>query len=190
MKNRHAFTLIEMLIVVAMIAIVSATTIPKLNYTAYRLDAGARGVRAALQRAQAFAVSSQHDELVAVDVARGRLYVVDDVNNNLAADPGERITTISLQDGAQFTAPATTWAGAPSPSGAVTGSTLSTITVNGSPLPSIVFRCDGAASSDMQIYLTSRRLRVNDWRGVSVIQATGRVDWYKDAGGIWSLAGF
>jgi prepilin-type N-terminal cleavage/methylation domain-containing protein len=187
---RAAFTLIEMLIVVTLVAIVTAMIMPKVNYTAYRVDLGARSIRAALQRAQAFAVSSQHNMLVAVDVADGRLYVVEDANNNLAADPGERVTTVALQDGVVFGTPSGTWPGAAAPAGPITGPTLTTITVNGASLPGFLFRCDGAASSDVQVYVTSRRGLVSDFRGVNITQATGRADWFKDQGGLWVLAGF
>lgn len=187
---RLAFTLVEMLIVITLIAIVTATTMPRVNYVSYRVDAGARSIRTALQRAQAFAVSSQHNMLVAVDVPNGRLYVVEDVNNNLTADPGERVVEVALQDGAAFQTPSSSWPGAAALAGPLSGSTLTTISVNGVALPGFVFRCDGAASTDAQIYLTSRRALVNDFRGVNVTQATGRIDWYKDQGGTWALAGF
>jgi prepilin-type N-terminal cleavage/methylation domain-containing protein len=187
---RHAYTVIEMLIVVTLVSILTAVVMPKVNYTGYRVDVGARGVRVALQRAQAFAVSSQHNMLVAVDVADGRLYVVEDVNNNLTADPGERVITMPLQDGVIFAVSPSTWAGAPAPSGPITGSNLGMITVNGVSYPGFVFRCDGAASTDAQIYLTSLRALPADFRGVNVTQATGRSDWYKNVGGAWVLAGF
>jgi len=188
--SRRGFTVTEMIIVVSLITIITAMVMPKVNYVAYRVDVGARAVRVALQKAQAYAVSSQHNELVAVDAANGMLYVVDDVNNNLAADPGERVVGTPMQDGVVFATPPSTWPSAPTASGPITGTSLATITVNGATLPGFVFRCDGAASSDVQIYLTSRRGLTNDFRGVDVTQATGRVDWYKDLGGTWTLAGF
>ncbi len=70
--TRQGFSLIEMLIVVTLVAIVTAMVMPKVNYVAYRVDVGARSFRAALQRAQAYAVSSQHNMLVAVDAANAR----------------------------------------------------------------------------------------------------------------------
>jgi prepilin-type N-terminal cleavage/methylation domain-containing protein len=188
--TRPGFTIIEMMIVVTLVAIVTAMIMPKVNYTGYRVDVGARSVRVAMQRAQAYAVSSQHNMLVAIDVPNGQLYVVEDVNNNLAVDPGERVTSVPLQDGVIFASPPTTWTGAPTPTGAVTGSSLTTITINSAALPGFVFRCDGAASTDVQIYLSSKRGLVTDFRGVSVTQATGRTDWYKDLGATWMLAGF
>ena len=191
MRNRRAVTLIEMLIVVVMIGLMTAMSLPKLNYTSYRVDSGARALRTAMQRAQTAAVGSQHNMLVAIDPIKGELYVVDDINNNLTVDAGERVIGTPLQDGVKFGTPPGGVPGLPSPSGPVNGTALMSITVHGTALSGFVFRCDGAASSDVQIYLTSKRGLVNDNRAVSVIQSTGRVDWYKDSpGGTWSLGGF
>ena len=72
MRNRRAVTLIEMLIVVVMIGLMTAMSLPKLNYTSYRVDSGARALRSAMQRAQTAAVGSQHNELVAIDARERR----------------------------------------------------------------------------------------------------------------------
>jgi hypothetical protein len=181
-----------MVIVIALIAVITAMALPQVNYTAYRVDSGARAVRAALQRAQNYAVSSQHNQLVAVDVTHGVVYIIDDVNNNMAVDPGEHITGVPLQDGIIFATPptTTTWTGAPMASSALMASSLITVAVNGNALPAFVYRSDGAASTGVQLYLTSMQRQVNDYRGVNVTQATGRADWYKDQAGTWVLAGF
>jgi hypothetical protein len=129
--------------------------------------------------------------LIAIDTTRGVMYVVEDVNNNFAVDPGERVTAMPLQDGIVFSMPATTWAGAPTPTAAVSGPAITTLVVNGLALPGFAFRSDGAASSDVQIYITSPRGNPGDLRGVSVYQATGRTDWYKTtAAGTWVAGGF
>jgi type II secretory pathway pseudopilin PulG len=191
MRNYRAFTLIEMVIVVCLIALITAMTLPQVNYTAYRVDSGARAVRAAFQRAENYAVTSQHNQLVAIDVPNGEVYIVDDVNNNLAADPGEHISAVPLQDGVIFATPPTsnTWAGASLATAPLMAASVITVTINGNALPAFVYRSDGAASTSLQVYLTSMRRQVNDWRGVSVTQATGHVDWYKDQAGTWALAG-
>jgi type II secretory pathway pseudopilin PulG len=191
MRNYRAFTLIEMVIVVCLIALITAMTLPQVNYTAYRVDSGARAVRAAFQRAENYAVNSQHNQLVAIDVPNGEVYIVDDVNNNLAADPGEHISAVPLQDGVIFATPpaSNTWAGASLATAPLMAASLITVTINGNALPAFVYRSDGAASTSLQVYLTSMRRQVTDWRGVNVTQATGHVDWYKDQAGTWALAG-
>jgi type II secretory pathway pseudopilin PulG len=191
MRNYRAFTLIEMVIVVCLIALITAMTLPQVNYTAYRVDSGARAVRAAFQRAENYAVTSQHNQLVAIDVPNGEVYIVDDVNNNLAADPGEHISAVPLQDGVIFATPPTsnTWAGASLATAPLMAASVINVTINGNALPAFVYRSDGAASTSLQVYLTSMRRQVTDWRGVNVTQATGHVDWYKDQAGTWALAG-
>jgi type II secretory pathway pseudopilin PulG len=191
MRNYRAFTLIEMVIVICLIALITAMTLPQVNYTAYRVDSGARAVRAAFQRAENYAVTSQHNQLVAIDVPNGEVYIVDDVNNNLAADPGEHISAVPLQDGVIFATPPTsnTWAGASLATAPLMAASVITVTINGNALPAFVYRSDGAASTSLQLYLTSMRRQVTDWRGVNVTQATGHVDWYKDQAGTWALAG-
>jgi prepilin-type N-terminal cleavage/methylation domain-containing protein len=191
MRNYRAFTLIEMVIVICLIAVITAMALPQVNYTAYRVDSGARAVRAAFQRAENYAVSSQHNQIVAIDVPNGEVYVVDDVNNNLAADPGEHITAVPLQDGVIFATPptSTTWTGAALATSPLNAASLINVTINGNAIPAFVFRSDGAASTGLQLYLTSQRRQVTDWRGLSVTQATGRTDWYKDQAGTWVLGG-
>lgn len=180
----------EMLIAVSIASIASAIVLTKVDYTSYRVDSAARGLRATIQRAKSAAVASQHNVLMAFDVANQRVWVVDDVNNNLAVDPGERATSSTFQDGVVFGAPPDTWVGAPTPAGALNAPVVTTVSINGSSLPAVVFRSDGAASTDAQIYLTSSRGLGTDFRGVSILQTTGRTDWYKRSTGTWSLAGF
>jgi prepilin-type N-terminal cleavage/methylation domain-containing protein len=188
--TKRGFTTTEMLIAVSIVSIASAIVLSRVDYTSYRLDSAARGLRATVQRTQAQAVTSQHNELLAFDLVNQRVYVVDDVNNDLTVDPGDRVTSAAFQDGVVFGLPADTWVGAPTPSGAITASALATVTVNGLALPTIVFRSDGAASTDAQIYVTSLRGLSTDFRGVSIMQTTGRTDWYKRSTGTWALAGF
>jgi len=184
--TRRAYTLVEMLIVIVLVAIITAMALPKVNYLSYRVDAGARSIRTALQRAQAAAVAGQHNMIVTVDAAHNRIAVISDNNNNLQADPGEQITYASLQDGAILGVPSNTWPGAPAPTAVLTGSQIQTI----NSLPAFVFRGDGAASSDAEIYLTTVRNRTTDQRGISVTQATGHVDEYKNTGSVWTRVGF
>lgn len=190
MRTQRGFTTAELLIVITIVSIASAILLAHVDYTSYRLDAAARSLRTTMQRAQSAAVTSQHNELMAFDVVNQRVYVIDDVNNNLAVDPGERITSATFQDGVVFGSPPDTWVGAPVPTAALNASALATVSVNGTTLPAIIFRADGAASADAQIYLTSIRGLSTDFRGVSLIQTTGRSDWYKRSTGTWALAGF
>lgn len=178
-RSKSAFTFIEMLVVLAIIAIIALFAFPRVNFTQFQVDSAARDVRMTLQNAQRLAVTRQFNVVVSFDQANGKVRVLEDNNNNNAIDGGERVTWYTLEDGAHFLMPPT---GVNGPvGGAINGAGLSTI----SGLPSIVFRRDGAGSSDLEVYLTSKRAYPNDWRGITVIQSTGRSDWFKYINAAW-----
>jgi prepilin-type N-terminal cleavage/methylation domain-containing protein len=176
---RQGFTVLELLIVIAIIAIIATLAYPKVNFQQFQVDAGARLVRLVLQNAQRVAVTRQYDVVVSFDVDNRRIRVLEDNNNNDAVDGTERVTWRNLEDSVHFVAPAT---GINGPVAApISGSNVKTI----DGMPSVVFRRDGAASSDFEVYLTSKRAKPNDTRGVQVIQSTGRTDWYRYINSKW-----
>lgn len=164
----------------SMIAIVSTWAWPRLNATQYRMDGNVRLTRMALQNAQRLAITRQFDVIVSFDVSTNRIRVLEDGNNNQAADAGERVLYRALEDGAVFDTPPAGMGGCATTT-EVCGSNIRTI----DGMPSIIFRRDGAASTDLEVYITSSRALNDDYRGVSVIQATGRTDWMKYIGGTW-----
>jgi prepilin-type N-terminal cleavage/methylation domain-containing protein len=197
--TRGGFSLIEMMIVVSMIAVITAFTLPRIDYTEFRLDAGMRTMRVALQKGQSFAVSSQHQTLVGIDLAgKHKICVLEDADNNNAYTAGEHWTMYVLQDGVQFGTPSstTTWSNSLTVNNALTASTTVTFTCNPNDLATytgVVFRGDGAASTPAQFYITSLRGKTTDWRGVDLEQATGKATPYKlpsTGGPTWIAAGF
>jgi hypothetical protein len=56
-------------------------------------------------------------------------------------------------------------------------------------MPSITFRRNGAASSDVEVYLALGDVG-NGSRSVNVAQATGRPAWYRWSGSAWTKGGF
>lgn len=166
------FTIFEMLAVMAIISILAAIALPRVNLHQFRIDAGVRTVQGALQQASRFSVQRQHDVIVGFDVAGGRVMTLDDRNNDGLVTAGEKLTWRPLEDGVRFAAPPT--AIGSNPVAAVAGSNLQP--VNG--YPSLVFHRDGATSSDVQIYITSTRPNATDFKALAVTQSTGRVDYY------------
>jgi prepilin-type N-terminal cleavage/methylation domain-containing protein len=196
---RAGFTLIEMMIVVTLIALVSAFSLPRLDFTQFRLDAGMRTMRIALQRGQSFAVSSQHQVLVGIDlIGKKKICVLEDADNNSAYTAGEHWTMYALQDGVEFGTPlqTTTWSGSLPVTGMETATATITFTCNPNDhatYTGVVFRGDGASSSPAQFYITSLRGKPSDWRGDDLEQATGKVTPYKlpsTGGTVWQNAGF
>ncbi|MFN9202727.1 MAG: Tfp pilus assembly protein FimT/FimU, partial [Gemmatimonas sp.] len=62
--RRRAFSLIEVMLVMAMIGILAAITVPKLRFDNARVETAARAIDLAIMAAQRDAVSRQHNVLV------------------------------------------------------------------------------------------------------------------------------
>ncbi|HET7585146.1 MAG TPA: GspH/FimT family pseudopilin [Gemmatimonadaceae bacterium] len=180
---RGGVTLIEMLVVLTLIGIVAGMALPHVNVTKYRMDAAARLVASTLQTAQRLAVTRQYDVVVSFDQENQRLRMLEDANNNDVADAGERTIWRPLEEGAHFAEPPVRISAGGS--GAVSGSRLRLV----DGMESVVFRRSGAASSDLEVYVTSTRDEENDVRGATVVQATGRTEWFRLIGGTWKQGG-
>ena len=177
--SRRGFSAVELLIVCAIVGIFATLAYPRVNFTQFQVDSGARTVRVSLQNAERLAVTRKYDVVVSFDVVNRRLRILEDGNNNDVVDNGERVTYAALKDGVHFKAPP---AGLSGPvASAVVGSNIKTV----DGMPTIVFRRDGAASSDLEVYLASSKELANDWRAIQVVQSTGRTDWYRYLNNLW-----
>lgn len=177
------FTIIELMLVIAVVGILAMLAYPKVNFTQFQMDSGARVVRSTLQTAQRLAVTRQYDMVVSFDLATHRMRVLEDRNNNNVADSGERITWRAFDDSIHFATPPAALDGGTA-SAAVTGPGV--IELEG--MPSVIFRRDGAASTEMDVYLASKRARSNDYRGVHLVRATSRTEWFRYIDGKWKKA--
>lgn len=183
MGGTRGFTIFELLITIAIISVLAAIMLPKVNLHQFRIDAGVRQVQGALMQGERYAVQRQHDMVVSFDVAGKRVLVIDDQNNNGAKDPAEKQLVRPLEDGVRFLAPPAAINGGTV--AAVAGSKLQTL----GGYPSIIFHRDGATSTDLQIYITSTRPNATDFKGLTVTQSTGRVDYYSYRSGSWKRGG-
>ncbi|GMV11285.1 MAG: hypothetical protein AMXMBFR55_30190 [Gemmatimonadota bacterium] len=173
------FTLLEVVVVLTMVGIIAAMAVPRINFERYRADAGVRTVRTVLQGAQRNAIMRQTNIVVGFDMAARQLHIIEDANNNCALDGGERHTSRPLDEGVKFAVPASGYGG--QPSAAVTGANLCAIL----GFPAVSFLRDGAASSDLDVYVTSSRGAQPDFRLVRLTMATGRADTYRFNGSSW-----
>jgi prepilin-type N-terminal cleavage/methylation domain-containing protein len=92
MKNRRGVTLIEVLVAIAMVAILAAIALPRLDIEGYKVSSAVREVTTTLTYAQRLAVSLQHDVRVSFDSSNNRLRVHEDTDNDGVMDNTERVT--------------------------------------------------------------------------------------------------
>jgi prepilin-type N-terminal cleavage/methylation domain-containing protein len=177
--NRPGFSFLELVVVLIIISIIAAFAYPKVNFTQFQVDAAARLVRMSLQNAQRLAVTRQYNVVVSFDETHQKLRVLEDNNNNSTLDGTERATWAQLEDGANFAMPPI------GVNGAATSAFVGTDVRIVDGMPSIIFRRDGAGNTDLEVYLTSKRALPNDFRGITVVQSTGRTDWFKYIGATW-----
>lgn len=182
-RPRRGHTIVETLIVLALMATLAGMAVPRLNYASLRLDANVRVVRNVLQQAWRLSVQKQHDMIVSVDTAGRRIRILEDADNDGQPTAGERVTWKPLEEGAQFDIPASGLTGAVS--APVVGSGIHAV----SSLPSITFHRNGSSSGDVEVYLSASYRGKKDWRAVTLAQATGRSEWFRLAGSAWRSGG-
>jgi prepilin-type N-terminal cleavage/methylation domain-containing protein len=176
-------TLVELMVVLAVLSVLSGVAITRLNTVGFKMDAAARTTHAAVQQAQRLALTRQFDVIVSFDRATRRVRIAEDANNDGAIAPDERVRWRALEDSARFEDPpqAVNGGGAV----AIDGDNLRAV----DGMPSITFRRSGSASSELDVYLGSKRGDADDYRAVQVSRATGRVEWFKYVGGQWRPGG-
>jgi Tfp pilus assembly protein FimT len=172
-------TLLELLIVIAIMGVMVAIGVVRLESARYAADANVRLIRSQLQLAQRRALQQQHDVIVSFEIAGNRIRILEDLNNSGSADAGEPVQWRALSDNGRFVTPG---AGISGPAVApVTGDNLRTIDA----MPSVVFHRSGSASTSLEVYLRVSGRRDDFLRGVTLLQSTGRTEWYRYAGSIW-----
>lgn len=180
-RRKRGFTLIEILMVLAVIGIVAAVALPRMNLTGQRVSGSVRSVSSLVSRAQRLAVTNQFNVNMLFDISGNAIRLHEDDDNDNQIDANERVRRYPLGDGVTFGQ-----GGAPArPNG--TGPVTFTRTQGG--VPEVIFRRDGSASESGTIYLTSPNAqaagRLTDARAIEIVRATGRAEWYRYTGSTW-----
>jgi prepilin-type N-terminal cleavage/methylation domain-containing protein len=182
-RQMRGYSMVELTVVLVVAGIVAAIALPNIDYRRYRADAATNTLRGTLQHAQRLSIVRQYDVIVQFDLDGRRMRIVEDVNNNRAADDGERVIVRPVEEGISFIVPPIGVSGAVST--AIVGGNLREL----DGLPSITFHRNGSASSDLELYLSAYSPRGSDIRAVVVTQSTGRAEGVRYLGSGWSVEG-
>lgn len=170
-RTRPGYTIVELVIVLIIIGIITGLAIPRIDLTRYKADADVTAIRSIFQQAQRASLVSQYDIIVSFDVPGNRVRMIWDANNDHLASFGEHVEWRSLSTGNKFAVPPIGIHGTVTKS--IVGATMRTM----DGMPTATFHRDGSLSSDLEVYLST--IATTAWRAITVIQATGRSDWYR-----------
>ena len=172
-RRRSGFSLLEMVVILMLAGILGALMYPKIDVGRYKADSVVTTVRSVMQQAQRASLVSQHDVIVKFDIAASRICLTWDANNSHGYDTGERTSCTTLSSGNKFATPPVGIRGA-----GVTEAVVGTNVKKVENMPTVTFHRDGSLSSELEIYMSTVSSPIR-WRAVTVVQATGRTDWYR-----------
>jgi type II secretory pathway pseudopilin PulG len=172
----------EMMVVIVIIGIAAAMTVPKLDSSGRQAAAAGQVAGVTLVAAQRAAVARQHDVVVAVDVAGRALRVHYDADGDGRINGSEIVRREPLGAGAVFgrgSAPA--W---------LPGAAAVSFAGRQDGMPALTFHRSGSASEEGGFYVTSARAQTGGGpaahaRAVVVDRATGRPGWASYTGTQW-----
>jgi len=184
-RSVRGFTSLEVLLVVAIIGILAAVALPRIDLDRIQANSGVQILSTTMVAAQREALTKQHDMILTFDVANRRMRMVWDSNSNSIVEANKRTRTIPLDDRLSFGR-----GGAPA-RGFGTGPINFNKSING--LPALIFHRNGSASGVGGFYVTTTRAVLDggttwnrDTRAVEIVRATGRTEWFKYNGTAWT----
>lgn len=189
-RPRSGWTLIEMAMVVALVAIVAGFMLSNIDFARFRLDAATRVVQNQMIAAQASAVQRNRPVILSFMYNQAQFRLVVDLNSNGRWDEDDEVRIWrTLSDGAKFVIPPTTIDGA-TPYYA-TGPGLTFINATGqtatcSSCPTFTLFPNGSSSGDVVVYLGTTSSRQSDYRAIQIYGSTSKVHiWRMNSDGAW-----
>jgi len=170
-RRQAGYTVVELLIVVAIIGVLAALALPRFRVERLQVDTAARTLNMALMAAKTDAAARGHNVLVVFDTAAGSIRTVWDANNNERIDAGEHSRPAVLPEAVRFAR------GQAVPAFGLDVDQFPTLQhVNAQPM--LVLQRNGAFDRAAVFYLSARAKRhddaFGDTRMLRVDRATGR----------------
>lgn len=178
--EERGFTLVEAVMVIAILGILMSIAAPMLAAGRWRAEAGVHEVMSALGAAQRLALLRQHDVVVTFDLGRRALEVHRDANNDGTVDAGEDVRLVELPEAVGFA-----FAPAPPLAGDSAGVTFR---VEGGA-PRLVFHRNGSASEAGRVYVRPVQGSLSSQAAgahvVTVERSTGMLQCFAWSGASW-----
>ncbi len=182
MSRRRGFSMIELLTTLIIMGMIAAMAVPRIDMSRMRGDAALRQMTTLFVQAQRTALSKQYNVILSVDIATNRVRLVEDRNNSNTFDTGDRMMWMALEPGVRFTT-------SPAPLDGMSGTVVFLKPKLIDSFTSVIFRRNGAASSDGALFFTSKPTDPGATRAITITQSTGRADPFKYNGTTWVRAG-
>jgi len=180
-SRRRAFTLVEILMVMALIGIIAGWVISRFSASGYKMDSNIRMLQNVLIGAQQTAITRNVHVQVMFDAVNDRVRILLDTDNDGSASSSEIVTYRAL-DGAQFLTPSTVIDG----SSEVFYMTGPGVVQTGNPLQrAIRIAPNGSLSGDVVVYLGTVAERETDLRALAITGATARTAFWSHLTGAW-----
>jgi prepilin-type N-terminal cleavage/methylation domain-containing protein len=173
------FTLVEMLIVLALLGLCIAIAAPRMRMDGFRLGAASHDLGSMMYAAQSAAVARQHDVVIAFDQSNRSVRQHFDRDNDGVRDSGEPVFEVSLQNGVAF-------GRGPAPALYVGGAAV-TFRGRQDGMPAVTFHRSGSASEEGGFYLQSTAADGTQAVAAVLDRGTGLVTWRTYRGGSWQL---
>ena len=165
------FSMLEVTVTLAVMGIVLAMGLSRVDTSAWRLDTAGQQVVQRVRAARALAVLRQHDVVVSFDVATRAIVVHEDANGDGEIGDDERVTRQGLEGKVRFelggATPFADYEG-----GAVTFSD-----------GAVTFKRNGSASQEGAVYVSQPGLEKA--RVVVICRATGQAEMHRYNGSRW-----
>lgn len=176
--TRRAFTLIEILLVLALIGIFAGWVATRVNLSAYRIDAATRMVQNVIIGAQQTAITRGTDVTLRFDRQNHR------VEMRFLFNGSDRVVSRPLPEGARFIIPSQSVDGAAADFADGPGVETSGVTY----LRDVRIAPNGTIPrGDFVVYLGTVATRPNDQRALAVRGATTKVTFWTHNGGAWAV---
>ena len=182
--QRRGFTLVEMLTVMALLAIIMGIALPNIDVARFRLDGEVQSLALMVNSSQRLAVLRQYDIVLAFDETENQIRLHHDTDNDGVVDSDEEVRFIRLEEEVVF--------GRGGAAPLVAGPSTVTFTEVQDGMRAMTFRRNGSASETGVIYLTSLRAsRASGYshhsRAIEVERATGQVTCMSNKTSSWEI---